>query len=216
MSQGPDSVFFDGVTKERTRLLPILAEINRRLPAKVKLKYGYMSKDVKNLVDEAVDRLEKNPKVAELYDLWYRQKCAILETYTNNYPPKVPLSENETFRDIKNAMLQAAKELDEHDVIKPYDIASFVGKPDSISTEIDELNEREWTLERIEREHHSESVVNQTENEIDIPSFRSIESFLYRVSKVFAEQRPIDDHGRVMDKKAYIRQVERKQEVGLK
>ena len=47
--------------------------------------YGYMPKDVKNLVDEVVDKLERNPKVAELYDLWYRQKCAIIATYTSNY-----------------------------------------------------------------------------------------------------------------------------------
>ena len=201
--------------REIKHLLPILAEIKRRLPQKGKIKYGYMPKDVKNLVDEAVNQLEKNPKVAELYDLWYKQKCAILETYTNNYPPKVPLSENETFRDIKNAVLQAAKELTDPDVIKPYDREGFGGKPNSISTENDELNELERTLERIEREHHSESVVNQAENETDMPSFRSIESFLYRVSKVFADQRPIDDQGRAMDKKAYVRQVERKREMGM-
>ena len=72
-----------------------------------------MPKDVKNLVDEVVDRLAKHPKVAELYELWYQQKCAIIATYTNNYPPKEPLSENETFRPIKNAVLEAAKEMGE-------------------------------------------------------------------------------------------------------
>ena len=92
----------------------------------------------------------------------------------------------------------------------------FGGKLDSIGTEIDELNELERALERIEREHYSESIVNQAKNETDLPSFRSIESFLYRVSKVFADKRPIDDQGRAMDKKAYVRQVERKQEMGLR
>ena len=200
---------------ELQNLIPVLTEINHRLPTKGKLKYGYMPRDVKNLVDEAVDRLEKNPKVAELYDLWYKQKCAILETYTNHFPPKVPLAENETFRDIKNAVLKAAKELDDPDVIKACDLASFGSKSDSLNAEIDELNELERTLERIEREHHSESAVNQAENETNLPSFRSIESFLYRVSKVFADQRPIDDQGQAMDKKAYVRQVERKRELGM-
>ena len=47
-------------------LIPLLTEIHRRLPQKGKLKYGYMPKEVKNLVDEVVNRLEKHPKVAEL------------------------------------------------------------------------------------------------------------------------------------------------------
>lgn len=201
--------------REIKHLLPILAEIKRRLPQKGKIKYGYMPKDVKNLVDEAVNQLEKNPKVAELYDLWYKQKCAILETYTNNFPPKIPLSENENFRDIKNAALQAAKDLDDPDVIKPFDLENIDRKADSISNEIDELNELERTLDRIEREYLSEGLINPAENEMDLPSFRSMESFLYRVSKVFEDKRPIDEQGRAADRKTYIRQVERKRELGM-
>ena len=202
--------------RELTNLLPILAEIKRRLPTKGKLKYGYMPKDVKNLVDEAVNQLEKNPKVAELYDLWYKQKCAIIETYTNNFPPKVPLSENETFRDIKNAVLQAAKEMDNPEVMKPLpSIEKTQNDAASIKTEVNELSELERALARIESEHRSEGSMSQAENTSDLPTFRSIESFLYRVSKVFADQRPIDDHGQAIDKKAYVRQAERKRELGM-
>lgn len=203
-------------TEEIMILLPILAEIKRRLPQKGKIKYGYMPKDVKNLVDEAVNQLEKNPKVAELYDLWYKQKCAILETYTNNFPPKVPLSENETFRDIKNAVLQAAKELGNQEMIKPVlPVAEMQNDAESIKTEMDEMNELERTLARIESEYCSAGSVSRDENTSDMPTFRSMESFLYRVSKVFADKRPIGDQGQAMDKKAYIRQVERKRELGM-
>ena len=189
---------------ELQNLIPVLAEIKNRLPTKGKLKYGYMPRDVKNLVDEAVDRLEKNPKVAELYDLWYKQKCAIIQTYTNNFPPKEPLSENETFRDIKNAVLLAAKEMGDINVLKPMN-----------KTESNELNELERTLERNQREHEIEEAVHQVKNEVELPSFHSIESFLYRVSKVFEDKRPIGDQGQVMDKKAYVRQAERKRELGM-
>lgn len=189
---------------EVQNLIPVLAEIKHRLPSKGKLKYGYMPRDVKNLVDEAVDRLEKNPKVAELYDLWYKQKCAIIQTYTNNFPPKEPLSGNETFRDIKNAVLIAAKEMGDINVLKPMN-----------KTESNKLNELERTLERIQREHGIEEAVHQVKNEVELPSFHSIESFLYRVSKVFEDKRPIGDQGQVMDKKAYVRQAERKRELGM-
>ena len=172
-----------------------------------------MPRDVKNLVDEAVDRLEKNPKVAELYDLWYKQKCAIIQTYTNNYPPKESLSENETFRDIKNAVLMAAKEIG--DISVPEPMKETESEASNIQREVDELNELERTLERIQREHVAEEAAHQAEDEAELPSFRSIESFLYRVSKVFEDKRPIGDQGQVMDKKAYVRQAERKRELGM-
>ena len=198
---------------ELQNLIPVLTEIKHRLPTKGKLKYGYMPRDVKNLVDEAVDRLEKNPKVAELYDLWYKQKCAIIQTYTNNSPPKEPLSENETFRDIKNAVLMAAKEMGDTDSRKPTNVTR--SHESRVQKEVNELNELEQTLERIQREHGTEEAVHQAGNEAEIPSFRSIESFLYRVSKVFEDKRPVGDQGQVMDKKAYVRQVEHKRELGM-
>ena len=198
---------------EQQNLIPVLTEINRRLPAKGKLKYGYMPRDVKNLVDEVVDRLEKNPKVAELYDLWYKQKCAVIQTYTNNFPPKEPLSENETFRDIKNAVLMAAKAIG--DISVPEPMKETESEASNIQREVDELNELERTLERIQRKRGPEEVAHQAENEAEMPSFRSIESFLYRVSKVFEDKRPIGDQGQVMDRKAYVRQVERKREMGM-
>lgn len=198
---------------ELQNLIPVLTEIKHRLPTKGKLKYGYMPRDVKNLVDEAVDRFEKNPKVAELYDLWYKQKCAVIQTYTNNFPPKEPLSKNETFRDIKNAILMAAKEMGDVNALKPMNETE--SNDTSMRKEVDELNELEWALERIQREHGTEEAVHQTENDAALPSFRSIESFLYRVSKVFEDKRPIGDQGQVMDKKAYVRQAERKRELGI-
>ena len=196
---------------ELQSLIPVLAEIKHRVPTKGKLKYGYMPRDVKNLVDEAVDRLEKNPKVAELYDLWYKQKCAIIQTYTSNFPPKEPLSENETFRDIKNAVLMAAKEMGDTNDLKAMN--EMGSNKTNIRQEVNDLNELERTPECIQREYGNEEAVHQTENEVELPSFRSIESFLYRVSKVFEDKRPIGDQGQVMDKKAYIREEARKRSI---
>ena len=201
------------VAMELQSLIPVLTEIKHRLPTKGKLKYGYMPREVKNLVDETVDRLEKNPKVAELYDLWYKQKCAIIQTYTNNFPPKEPLLENETFRDIKNAVLMAAREMGDTDVLKS--MSETEGEASSIQKEVEELNEFERTLERIQREHGAEEDVRPAENETEMPSFRSIESFLYRVSKVFEEKRPIGDQGQALDRKAYVRQVNHKRVLGM-
>ena len=45
--------------------------------------------------------------------------------------------------------------------------------------------------------------------------FRSIESFLYRASKVFEDKRPVGNQGQAMDRKAYVKQTERKSEIGM-
>ena len=196
------------VAGELTQLVPLLMEIKRRLPEKGKLKYGYMPKAVKNLVDEVVDKLERNPKVAELYDLWYRQKCAIIATYTNNFPPKEPLSENEAFRPIKNAVIEAAKEM-------PYMMRKEMKMPKNGTREQNDHLIHEETLAKIEQEYHVAEETPEASREDYTPSFRSIESFLYRVSKVFEDKRPVGDQGQVMDRKLYVKQAEKKHEMGM-
>ena len=196
------------VAGELTQLVPLLMEIKRRLPEKGKLKYGYMPKDVKNLVDEVVDKLERNPKVAELYDLWYRQKCAIIATYTSNFPSKEPLSGNEAFRPIKNAVLEAAKEMPLA-MMEGTIVSKIEGRSQSGNQILEE------TLARIEREHQVTEETSEASHEEYVPSFRSIESFLYRVSKVFEDKRPVGDQGQAMDKKMYVRQEARKRELGM-
>jgi hypothetical protein len=215
-------------TGEFADLIPRLTEIHRRLPQKGRLKYGYMPKDVKNLVDEVVDRLAKHPKVAELYELWYQQKCAIIATYTNNCPPKEPPSENEAFRPIKNAVLKAAVEMG--DVAEMAEMVggqgmfsgpgrSGTGTLDGEVVDRDDQQELEKAIERIEREHRESGAIESGAydgSEGDSPSFRSIESFLYRVSKVFEDKRPVGNQRQAMDRKAYVRQTERKREMGMR
>jgi len=208
-------------------LIPLLTEIHRCLPQKGKLKYGYMPKDVKNLVDEVVNRLEKHPKVAELYELWYQQKCAIIATYTSNYPQKEPLSENEAFRPIKNAVLEAAKEMGEMgEMVETVEDQGRSTGSARIGTEVsgegsvdrDGQQELEEAIARIEREHLGSDGIEPGAyegSEGGSPSFRGIESFLYRVSKVFEDKRPVGNQGQAMDRKTYVRQVERKREMGM-
>ena len=73
--------------------------------------YAYLPPEMKNLVDEIVDELAKDKRIANLYDLWYEQKKEIAAIYTDDPPEKVPLSENEDFRPIKNAVIKEAYNL---------------------------------------------------------------------------------------------------------
>lgn len=51
--------------------------------------------------------------VAELYDLWYEKKYEILGTYSSKRPHKIPLSENQEFKSIKNAIIKEAMNLNQ-------------------------------------------------------------------------------------------------------
>lgn len=79
--------------------------------AKGKLQYGYLNKGIKGIIDSIVDMLEQNDRISLLYDLWYENRYAILKTYTNEVPEKVPLSQNKEFKSIKNMIISSALEI---------------------------------------------------------------------------------------------------------
>ena len=76
---------------------------------KGKKVYGYLSRDIKDIVDSIVDELSKNEIISELYDLWYEKKYEILGMYSSKRPVKIPLSDNKEFKSIKNSVISEAK-----------------------------------------------------------------------------------------------------------
>ena len=67
---------------------------------------------MKALVNQIVDELAKDERIAQLYDLWYQDKQAARNVYDERPLQRVPLSENSDFKPIRNAVVQAAVELD--------------------------------------------------------------------------------------------------------
>lgn len=80
---------------------------------KGKKVYGYLNRNTKDMIDSIVDELAKDKTIAELYDLWYEKKYEILGTYFSKRPPKIPLSENQEFKSIKNAIIKEAMNLNQ-------------------------------------------------------------------------------------------------------
>ena len=64
--------------------------------------YGYLKRDVKNLIDEIVDELAKDSRVNKLYQEWGKWQDEILLTYQNQTPSLPPLSQQPQFKSIKN------------------------------------------------------------------------------------------------------------------
>lgn len=79
---------------------------------KGKKVYGYLRPELKALVNQIVDELAKDERIAQLYDLWYQDKQAARNVYDERPLQRVPLSENSDFKPIRNAVVQAAVELD--------------------------------------------------------------------------------------------------------
>ncbi len=84
---------------------------DRLAKAKGKKQYGYLNASTKKLTDAIVTELTKDNRIQELYSLWYEQKEDVLRTYTNKMPELIPLEQQKEFRTIRNAVVQAALQL---------------------------------------------------------------------------------------------------------
>lgn len=76
--------------------------------------YGYLKRDVKNLIDEIVDELSKDSRVDALYQAWGNWQKEILLTYQKNAPPLSSLSSQPQFKSIKNMVIAEALKLGGH------------------------------------------------------------------------------------------------------
>ncbi len=55
-----------------------------------------------------MNNLTTDRRIAELYDLWYEQRARVIKTYSQRLPERVPLSQNEEFKAVRNAVVKAA------------------------------------------------------------------------------------------------------------
>lgn len=78
---------------------------------KGKKVYGYLPKEVKNLVNGVIDELMRDSDLQKLYELWYEQRENVLKTYRDKMPERLPLSVNEEFKSVRNAVIAEALNL---------------------------------------------------------------------------------------------------------
>ena len=97
----------NGYNNETIELM--LKKLSEQLAnTKGKKVYGYLPQKTRNLVNGIIDELEKDPRIKTLYDLWYKQREEFIRTYTDNILERIPLSKNNEFKTIKNAVIQEA------------------------------------------------------------------------------------------------------------
>ena len=105
-------------TLENSSIERLMLDLSERLRhAKGKKQYGYLQAPLKSIVDAVVDELAKDPRVADAYEQWYLLKEDALRTYKDHLPERVPLSRQETFKRIRNLVVEEAVRLDEDSTV---------------------------------------------------------------------------------------------------
>ena len=99
-------------TLTNERIEQLMLELSRQLRnTSGKKQYGYLKSSLKSLVDEIVDELERDERIAAAYNLWYEMREEVLRTYKDDLPEHIPLSRQKEFKRIKNIVIQEAVRL---------------------------------------------------------------------------------------------------------
>lgn len=79
--------------------------------SKGKKQYGYLQPKLKAMVDNIIDEMAKDERIDKAYNLWYEMRNEVLNSYMDNLPELLPLSEQKEFKSIKNMIIKDADNL---------------------------------------------------------------------------------------------------------
>ncbi|NNJ31103.1 MULTISPECIES: MobP3 family relaxase [Clostridia] len=98
-----------GGVLQSDRMEQLLTHLAERLQmVNGKKQYGYLKADLKNIVDEIVDELAQDSRIAEAYRLWWETRSRIESIYTETPSKPPPLSRCDDFKPIRNMVIQEA------------------------------------------------------------------------------------------------------------
>lgn len=75
---------------------------------KGKTVYGYLPQPMKKKINYIIDELEKDENISKLYSLWCKYNDKIIEMYQQTKAEYIPLSQNKTFKPLKNIIIREA------------------------------------------------------------------------------------------------------------
>ncbi len=147
----------DGIYENQaveTMLIKLSEELERHKGRKA---YGYLSAQAKSLVNAIVEELSADERIKELYELWYEKRDEIFSTYTDKKAERIPLSQNEEFKTIRNAVLKEVLNIvRQQDFVQEPSGDELPDKePDDEEMENDEseLPKNKWELYRSAKKH---------------------------------------------------------------
>lgn len=118
-------------SREVEQLMQDLAQQLRSVSGKK--QYGYLKKDLKQLVDRVVDELEKQPDVRQFYAEWNALRDELEGYYKDSPREHLPLSRQKEFRAIKNLVIREALAMNPEQRASQEATASQVSSPELVS-----------------------------------------------------------------------------------
>ena len=176
-------------TLDNQRIEQLMVELAQRLRGRSgKKQYGYLPPALKSLVDEIVTELEKDPRIAAVYDLWYREREEVLHTYKDDLPERVPLSRQKEFKRIKNIVIEETARLGE--LTAAIESASM-GNSKS-ATDTGSTAESSRTDDADQPRYQPTAPPAQSKAKAPPPGLviSSTTSLLYHMGRIFQEQHP--------------------------
>jgi TPR repeat protein len=99
-------------TVQNKRIEELTEKLVERLSLyKGKMQYGYLPAPAKTIVDDIVDELSKDERVAQAYRLWFDIRTDIISTYQDEKTPIPPLSTQKEFKPVRNMVVTEAAKL---------------------------------------------------------------------------------------------------------
>lgn len=100
---------------------PVIEDLMFRLAERLKYtagkkQYGYLKAPLKELVNQIMDELAKDERVAAAYAQWQELRNEVLRTYKDQLPEPLPLSQQKEFKQIKNMVIAETVNLGSHHV----------------------------------------------------------------------------------------------------
>ena len=94
-------------TIRNSRLERLTLELEEQLRhVKGKKVYGYLPANVKITVDQIVDELAQDSRIAEAYELWQQLREKIYSVYSKDLPLRIPLSAQKEFKSVRNMVIR--------------------------------------------------------------------------------------------------------------
>lgn len=158
-----------------------------------KLQYGYLQAPLKALVDEIVDELAQDPRIAEAYRLWYEIRTNILSTYHDDAPELPPLSTQKEFKPVRNMVVAEATKL----IGQNYTSEDFIQGEPTKAEKLDATG-----VDPSPYLHQSgqqttgapPSTKQQKEPPFVVPSATRL---LHHMSRIFQSNTPLSDSGKI-------------------
>ena len=176
---------------ESSRIEQLMEELSQSLKGlSGKKQYGYLKAPLKSLVDEIVDELAKDERVKAAYDLWYEMREEVLHTYSDKLPERLPLSQQNELKRIKNMVIEEAVHLGERKPeFMPEDVRADEEQsgPDRPQTS----SESEKQTENRTPEDQNTATANDHRNDPWIPRpVQCVTKLLRHMGRIFEENPP--------------------------